>query len=585
MDLSRTRLSVLIGALLFTLCLVARAQQPADKPADKPAPKPADRPAAKAAQQPADRPVDGPAEEPPASLFGEQIEVRVINVEAVVTDKQGRRVPDLKPADFRLKIDGKVVPIEYFTEVRGGSAIAPDAASPSSIKGLPSLAPGTPVGTSYLVFVDDFFSVAARRNEVLRALKDSLSRLGPEDRMAIVAFDGRKAEMLSSWSSSQRQLGLAIEAAIGRSAQGVARLAELRSFETSRRLTLPSTFEPSPRAAFADRLDIEERSYAERLGDQVERVVGAAVGTLRGFASPPGRKVMLLFSGGWPFSPVDFVINNPNRPVLERDLPRGEDLYRPLIDTANRLGYTLYPVDVPGLETDAVDASQASPAPGGLNIREQENQSTLLVVAQQTGGRALINGLRSASLDNAAEDTRSYYWMGFTPSWKGDDAHHRMVVEMVRPDLKVRTRDSFQDLSRKAEVSMMVESAMMFGGAPGMATMPMQLGKPISTGRREMQVPITLAIPASSFSMVPIAGKFAAELELRVAVVDENGNRADIPVIPLALSAAEAPPQGSFVKYETKIKMRKLGHHMIVAIYDPLLGKITTAEADVRPPK
>src|SRR5436309_1811249 len=108
----------------------------------------------------------------PPSIFGEQIEVRVVNVEAVVTDRQGNRVAGLKPGDFRLEVDGKPVAIEYFNEIRGGQAIAPGPREESSpVKGLPSLAPGSPVGTSYLVFVDDFFFVGPRRDELLRDLK------------------------------------------------------------------------------------------------------------------------------------------------------------------------------------------------------------------------------------------------------------------------------------------------------------------------------------------------------------------------------------------------------------------------------
>ena len=176
------------------------------------------------------------SEQAPPSVFGEQIEVRVVNVEVVVTDRQGNRVADLKPGDFRLKVDGKTVPIEYFNEVRGGQAIAlaESGAAESAVKGLPSLAPGTAVGTSYLVFVDNFFSVGPRRDEVLRSLKEQLSRLGPEDRMALVAYDGGGVRMLTSWTNSQRQLGQAIEQAIGDRAQGVTRLAELRSTSSRR---------------------------------------------------------------------------------------------------------------------------------------------------------------------------------------------------------------------------------------------------------------------------------------------------------------------------------------------------------------
>ena len=64
------------------------------------------------------------APEEPSSIFGETIDVRVVNVEVVVTDRQGNRVTGLGPGDFRLRVDGKDVPIEYFTEVRGGQAIA-----------------------------------------------------------------------------------------------------------------------------------------------------------------------------------------------------------------------------------------------------------------------------------------------------------------------------------------------------------------------------------------------------------------------------------------------------------------------------
>ncbi|HEV8580874.1 MAG TPA: VWA domain-containing protein [Thermoanaerobaculia bacterium] len=523
-----------------------------------------------------------PPAEQPSGVFGEQIEVRVVNVEAVVTDKQGNRVQGLKPGDFRLKVDGKTVPVEYFNEVRGGQAIALDAAE-ETVHGLPSLAPGSPVGNSYLVFIDDYFSIGPRRDEVLRDLKGQLSRLAPEDRMAIVAYDGGGVDMLSSWTNSQRQLGQAIEQAIGRRAFGVARLAELRSFEASRRVA-GVTFEPGPRSAFAQRLDIEELEYADRLSAQTERAVAAAASTLRGFASPPGRKVMLLLAGGWPFSPADYVVNNPNRPILDRDVPRGEDIFRPLVDTANRLGYTIYPVDVPGVEAAVADAALAGPLPGGINIREQEHQASLQFTAAQTGGKALLNSQSSELLQVVDSDTRSYYWLGFTPSWQGNDKRHKVVVEVLKPGFKVRSREDFLDLSRKAETSMMVESAMLFGGAPDSVPLAIQAGQPVASGRREMQVPIVLAIPVDAVTFVPLDGKYAAELELRVAAVATSGSRSAVPVIPVTLRSDTQPQAGASIRYETRLKLRRLPHRLTLAIFDPLSGKILTGSIEVVPP-
>jgi VWFA-related protein len=521
----------------------------------------------------------------PQSVFGEQIEVRVVNVEAVVTDRQGNRVTGLKPGDFRLEVDGKPVPIEYFNEVRGGQAVAPGEEEKSSpVKGLPSLAPGSPVGTSYLVFIDNYFSLTPRRDDILRSLKDQLSRLGPEDRMAIVSWDGGQVEMLTSWSNSARQLGDAIQKALGERTYGIARLAELRTFQGSRRLEA-GFIDANPRRAFAQRPDVEEIEFAQRLVDQTERAVAAAVSTLHGFAAPPGRKVMLLLSGGWPYSVMDYVINNPNRPVIEREVPRGEEVLAPLVDTANRLGYTLYPIDVPGIEGTAADASRAFPAATGINIREQEHEATLLYVAEQTGGKALLNSQGVQALQVAEADTRSYYWLGFTPTWQGNDKPHKVKLAVLPKGLAVRSRTGFLDLSRKAENSLIVESAMMFGNSPDVIPMPVKLGSPVASGRREMEVPITLGIPADALTFVPVNGKNTAEVELRVLAVDSGGNRAPVPIIPVTLTAAEAPKPGTMVRYDTRLKLRKMPHHLTLAIFDPLSGKILTAQADVQPPK
>ena len=57
--------------------------------------------------------------------FAERVEVRVINLEAVVVDRQGRRVPGLGPSDFTLEVDGETVPVEYFSEIADGLAVPP----------------------------------------------------------------------------------------------------------------------------------------------------------------------------------------------------------------------------------------------------------------------------------------------------------------------------------------------------------------------------------------------------------------------------------------------------------------------------
>jgi hypothetical protein len=98
-------------------------------------------------------------------------------------------------------------------------------------------------------------------------------------------------------------------------------------------------------------------------------------------------------------------------------------------------------------------------------------------------------------------------------------------------------------------------------------------------------VPVSLAIPVDAITFVPVNGKNTAELELRVSAVDTSGDRAPVPVIPLTLTSAEAPRGGAYVRYDTRLKLKKLPHHLTLAIFDPLSGKIVTAQADVAPPQ
>lgn len=321
---------------------------------------------------------------------------------------------------------------------------------------------------------------------------------------------------------------------------------------------------------------------------QLENAVSATVSALRGFGNPPGRKVLMLMAGGWPFSIRSYIRGGDQIP-LSRQIPDGEQILRPLTATANLLGYTVYPVDVPGVSSEAVDASvqtaMASSAAGmSSKLREQELEGALRFIAQETGGKAVINSNRTLALAEAARDTRSYYWLGFTPTWKRNDKSHRVKVEAVRPGLEVRARESFLDLSRKAEVSMKVESALLFGGLPGAVPLPLRLGTPVRTKRGELEIPVTLGLPADILTVVPFEGKYAAELELRVAATNDQGESSEIPVIPLSLTAERPPRAGGFVRYETKLKLRGNATHLVLAVYDPVSGKIATAQTPVPTP-
>ena len=215
-------------------------------------------------------------------VFGEILDVRVVNVEVVVTDRQGNRVWGLGPEDFELFVDGEPQPIDYFTEVRGGVAADREDVQAAPVPGVDQ---GKELGTSYLVFVDNYFGVARDRNQVLDALEKQVAGLGPEDRMAIVSFDGRRLQMLTSWERNPAALERALDRARRQPANGLQRLAEARLGADADLRTL-GRFDRGPIGR--QELGIDQEYYARQLQEQLDRSVTDSAATLRAFASPPG---------------------------------------------------------------------------------------------------------------------------------------------------------------------------------------------------------------------------------------------------------------------------------------------------------
>lgn len=544
-------------------------------------------------------------------LFTEVLDVRVVNVEVVVTDREGYRVQGLHASDFELLVDGEAVPIGYFTEIDEGVARAPreEQAGDGGLQAVPSLTPDTPVSTYYLLFIDEFFAIKRDRDRVLKRLERDLERLGPHDRMAVVAFDGQNIARLSDWTGTRDELRDAFREARKREAQGLMRRADLDPAATApdpQVAAAPGSLAPNAlagvegvpslnsvrRAATALTLNKRER--------QILRSVLAATATVRSFADPPGRKAMLVLTDGWGVPEWE----NPN--PFGPPPPSIESIYGPLVHAANRLGYTLYPVDLAGLNPRFANspfgiadvsvgynagAGRSSPAAAsspfasaqGLNL-EWSQDAAFGYLAHETGGRAMLNAFRDIALAEAAADTRSYYWLGFEPRRQQNDEIHDIEVRLTgRADLRVRSRQSYLDLSKSAEVTMMVEGSVLFGGAPGKETLAVRFGPPQPVRGRKILVPMEIAIPLDDLELLPMGGRFTNELEFRVTVINEDGERSETPIQKIRISGVTEPPSGAVFVYETTLRLRSHEHRYVASVYDPLTGAVLSASGTVGP--
>lgn len=478
-------------------------------------------------------------EEPGPQVFGETIDVRVVNVETVVTDEKGNVARGLSPEDFRLLVDGKEVPVEYFSEIVEGAAAATGDGETVHAQ----VGKGEEVGRRYLLLVDDSFSVASTRDELLTRLERDLSQMKTGDEMAVLAFDGGKIDVLCPWTADHATIATALSGARKRPAHGHRFLAQHRSLESDAETALEG-------AALA--LDAQEiaallATLSSRVSPEVRARLGktaqAAASALRGFEAPPGRKVLMFLTAGWALS-------------------EAPQLYGPMIDAANRQGYTVYPVDA------------ASSDAQGMKVLD--------AIAVRTGGK-VASTAKMDVLRQVAADTSSYYWLGFTPAWKADESRHQVEVEVRRAGFKTRSRGSFSDLSRQAEAKMKAESALLFGAPEEVKRLIVQLGEPRKAGRRQIEVPVTVGVPVSSLALTPQGNGYIAEAPLAVAAVDEKGGRSELPTSKLRVLVKEVPKGGGYARFQTLVKLRDAEQRLVFTVHDPVNGTVLWGEATVHP--
>jgi VWFA-related protein len=547
------------------------------------------------------------AQEPIQDTFSDSLDVQGVNLQVVVTDKRGNLVPGLSAADFVLRVDGREIPLEYFAEIQEGQAVAapaaPVAAEPVGSPAVPSppaLAAGEALGNNYLVFVDEPFSPLVLRNEALKALSREVATLRPQDRMALVTFDGRRITVLAPWTAAGEPLrrllerlsnqkgGLAASSLTFRDLDPAAdRMLDVygnninRAFETQPIASLLPDGGVTPESA-STMIDV---AMAKRELQLIQKAVGAASASLRAFSAAPGRKVLLLLSGGWRYDQVAANAGGWERVTQFLGLRDGVDLLRPLMDTGNLLGFTIYPVHLThgagGLPSAAERREALNPgARMGQILNHAVSQGSLVMTAAETGGKLLLPG-RNRHLAKVLDDTTSYYWLGFTHA--GDDRRHDLKVEVRRPGLRVRSRSSFVPLSRQARVAMELESALMTGHAEGMGALGVSVGELRKVGMRGAELPVTVRVPAEKLTLVPQSGRYVGRLELRIGTLDDDGDRSDVPVLPIEISQPQAPQPGTFVRYDATLQLRYAPQDVQFVLYDLLSGESFGERVRVEP--
>lgn len=216
----------------------------------------------------------------------------------------------------------------------------------------------------------------------------------------------------------------------------------------------------------------------------------------------------------------------------------------------------------------------------GTSFIGSSSQNSLLITAAETGGKMLLPG-NNRHLSRIAADTRSYYWLGFTHAGGGE--RQDLKVEAVRKDLEVRSRSAFVPLSRQERSEISVRRALLARDTTGMEPLQVSAGelRQLETGVGEL--PVTVRIPADQLELLQRNGQHQGKLELRIAALDDRGQRSEVPVLSIDIARPEAPKPGSVIRYDTRLRIRYAAQDVQFVVSDLLSGKSFAERIRIEP--
>lgn len=477
--------------------------------------------------------------------FKGKIEVTVVNLDVFVRDRKGAPVTGLGPEDFVVVQDGQPRTVTNFTAYELGAQPAPVAGLPAPTAAADAGGTGTaeeaadPTVT-VAIFVDNEHLRPVERNRILLQLRRFLPKL----------MGGTVRAMVVSYQRSLRieQPLTTDRAAVSRALRDLRRRQTGLSEPDMRRKELLRSLlnmqENDPRRTSGQggltQMDLMSRlrSYAESMDDELTYTINAMRQVISSISGLPGRKVVLHVSSGLPmmagkdlFNLFSTVFQRTSTLSLSARFDR-RGSWNALAAAANAQGVSLYTVDAAGLGTGGSVSAEYSQRIDPITEATfiNNNQQTLELLAEKTGGRAILNANDvTEGLGRLREDLFAYYSLGYTIGATGADTVHTVEVRAPgHPGYEVRYRRTFVERSLETRVQDKVTSALLLDVNEN----PMRLeastgqGSPAPEGR--WLVPLEVRVPLASIALLPEGEAYIGNVVLFVAARDRSGRQSDL---------------------------------------------------------
>lgn len=487
-----------------------------------------------------------------AAQSRESIEVRVLELEATVLDRDGAPVQGLTRDDFVVQSGRREIPITNFFAVRNGE-IVPDEDAP-----LTSAPTSTSISTSLAIFIDDAHLSTASHKRAMEALKRYVAaHVGATTIATVMRYDKqldvrirpteRAGPVLNELDAIQQRPPMN-----ELQRERTQLLREIDDFLIAWRDN-PGRMAETPESMF-----YRIQRHADQRATDVDRTLRALEEAVNLASAFTGRKVLLYVSDGLPQTPGlelfeywESAIHRTGVSVAGGPLRADggttmrfdrTSAFRRLAQTAQRADVAIYSFDAAGLRGEAGRAAEFASTIGTLNTSSfnANQRSGVQFVAQETGGQYVAN---ENDIDNVlarmSEQFTSYYSIGIRPP-KGEI---RVRVKN-HPELRVIAARRMPPQTNEERLEQTLRSRLYTRTVENPLHVELRVATPmVLSGNCIALVHLTVPYPQVPAELAP------SGVELRMVMLNEQNDES--PVRTASIRFADGP-----IQHPMRLKIR-----------------------------
>jgi len=367
--------------------------------------------------------------------------VRVVNLDIVVTDGHGRPITGLRPEDIVVTEDGHRQALASFEYVRPGAMVTASEhrmpLPPGEFTNLPDAVPKT----VNIIVLDLLNSPMENQSDARMQMILLLRSLPPGRQVALFTLTTRLNLVQPFTASSDELIAAANKIELRKSALYQSEADKQREFDS-----LFLGYRDSDESVTGGIIEAIKQMQVRAVDNRVMLTIDALRQLARASAVYSGRKNVIWVSGGFPLlmlTPMGSggIMSHAVAPSRDRNY---EPLVRQVSAQLAAANIAMYPVDIFGQLTSSADATTwgsqlAYPektAEGYVMVdRAGEVQqhiadvhSSMQKFAEYTGGRAFYNSndLKSA-MQKSMDLGASYYAVSYRPSNQNFDGRFRKI--------------------------------------------------------------------------------------------------------------------------------------------------------------